>query len=145
MQIHRYAHSAGTRTQGFRDLKDLMAKATPLRAGDQLAGVAAESAEQRVVTQMALGDDIGERPGLSSPDSMGLYRTWLPRVGRTDARRIWISNVRPAGLGHDAAAFKLSHLLNQARQRQLSGVDLKDDTEAVAPATIEERSHFLLG
>ena len=80
-----------------------------------------------------------------SPDSMGLYRTWLPRVGLTDARRIWISNVRPAGLGHDAAAFKLSHLLNQARLRQLSGVDLKDDTEAVAPATIEERSLFLLG
>jgi len=73
---------------------------------------------------MALGDDIGERPGLSSPDSMGLYRTWLPRVGLTDARRIWISNVRPAGLGYDAAAFKLSHLLNQARQRPLSGVDL---------------------
>ena len=56
MQIDRYTHTAGTRTYGFRDLKDLMAKATPLRAGDQLAGVAAESAEQRVVAQMALAE-----------------------------------------------------------------------------------------
>jgi ethanolamine ammonia-lyase large subunit len=56
MQTYRYTHTAGTRTYGFRDLKDLMAKATPLRAGDQLAGVAAESAEQRVVAQMALAE-----------------------------------------------------------------------------------------
>jgi ethanolamine ammonia-lyase large subunit len=56
MQIDRYAHTAGTRTWGFRDLKDLLAKATPLRAGDQLAGVAAESAEQRVVAQMAMAE-----------------------------------------------------------------------------------------
>lgn len=56
MQIDRYTHTAGTRTYGFRDLKDLMAKATPLRAGDQLAGVAAETAEQRVVAQMALAE-----------------------------------------------------------------------------------------
>ena len=56
MQIDRYTHTAGTRTYGFRDLKDLMAKATPLRAGDQLAGVAAESAEERVVAQMALAE-----------------------------------------------------------------------------------------
>ena len=56
MQIHRYTHTVGSRTYGFRDLKDLMAKATPLRAGDQLAGVAAESAEERVVAQMALAE-----------------------------------------------------------------------------------------
>ena len=54
MQTYRYTHTAGARTYGFRDLRDLMAKATPLRAGDQLAGVAAESAEERVVAQMAL-------------------------------------------------------------------------------------------
>jgi ethanolamine ammonia-lyase small subunit len=77
---------------------------------------------------------IGERPGLSSPDSMGLYFTWAPRLGRTDAERNCISNVRPEGLPLDAAAAKLHHLLTQARQRELTGVALKDETEAPAAA-----------
>jgi ethanolamine ammonia-lyase small subunit len=76
---------------------------------------------------------IGERPGLSSPDSMGLYLTWMPRVGLTDVSRNCISNVRPAGLSYADAAYKLHHLLTLSRQRQLSGVDLKDDTP-IAPS-----------
>jgi len=71
---------------------------------------------------------IGERPGLSAPDSMGIYMTWGPRVGLTDERRNCISNVRPAGLGYAQAAARLQYLLGQARQRQLSGVALKDET-----------------
>jgi ethanolamine ammonia-lyase small subunit len=71
---------------------------------------------------------IGERPGLSSPDSMGLYLTWAPRIGLTDQRRNCISNVRPAGLTHDEAAGKLHYLMSQARQRALTGVELKDET-----------------
>ena len=100
-----------------------------------------------VVTQgrVAVGDDIGvrlgaravlvligERPGLSSPDSLGLYYTFAPQVGLTDARRNCISNVRPAGLSFDRAAARLAWLHDQAGRMGTSGVTLKDRTAAAA-------------
>ncbi|MFB9245553.1 ethanolamine ammonia-lyase subunit EutC [Massilia antarctica] len=87
---------------------------------------------------------IGERPGLSSPDSMGIYMSWAPHVGLSDADRNCISNVRPAGLGYDEAAYRLHYLLTQARQRGMSGVLLKDDTVADDLALSAGKGNFLL-
>lgn len=72
---------------------------------------------------------IGERPGLSSPDSMGAYLTWGPGPQTTDAERNCISNIRPDGIGYVDAAFKLLHLLQAMRAQRLSGVALKDDSD----------------
>ena len=65
---------------------------------------------------------IGERPGLSSPDSLGAYITWEPRAGRTDAERVCISNIRREGLGYDEAAEQLERTVSEAFERRLTGV-----------------------
>lgn len=72
---------------------------------------------------------IGERPGLSAPDSMGAYLTWQPHPQTTDADRNCISNIRPEGVGYADAAFRLAYLLRAMRSRRLSGVRLKDGSD----------------
>ena len=86
---------------------------------------------------------IGERPGLSSPDSLGLYLTWAPQVGLLDDRRNCISNVRPEGLAYAQAAYRLHYLLSQAFARQVSGVALKDETLAEGAALAGARNFLL--
>lgn len=123
----------------------LLLRARLIEAGWRLAPV-------YVVAQgrVAIGDEIGallparitvvligERPGLSSPDSLGAYLTWDPLPGRTNAQRNCVSNIRPEGLPCRVAAHKLFHLMSEARRRRLSGVDLKEDApalDAVQPA-----------
>jgi ethanolamine ammonia-lyase small subunit len=93
--------------------------------------------------RVALGDEIGEilgaelvvvligeRPGLSAPDSMSAYLTWHPKVGRTDVERNCISNIRLEGLAYAEAAQKLAWLIRQAKVLGKSGVELKEESES---------------
>jgi ethanolamine ammonia-lyase small subunit len=90
--------------------------------------------------RVALGDEIGakmgaaiivmligERPGLSVPNSLGIYLTYAPRIGRRDSERNCISNIHADGLSYETAAEKLEWLMRQARALQVTGVALKED------------------
>ncbi|VXA54893.1 Ethanolamine ammonia-lyase light chain [Acinetobacter proteolyticus] len=106
-------------------------------------------------SRVALGDEIaeifqarmlimliGERPGLSSPDSMGLYYTWGAHSGCLDSQRNCISNIRPAGLSIPIATQRLLALMHNSKRLGFSGVDLKD--EHVVPIVAEHHQRRLL-
>lgn len=101
-----------------------------------LSGPVVAATQARVALGDAVGEAlgaeaiaviIGERPGLSAPDSVGIYLTWQPRAGRSDAERNCISNIRPGGLSAADAAEKLAWLTRRMRQLRASGVALKDE------------------
>jgi ethanolamine ammonia-lyase large subunit len=76
---------------------------------------------------------LGERPGLSTPDSLGIYMTYEPRLGLTDEARNCISNIHAHGLSYAQAAQTLVRLMQGALARQLSGVGLKDEAGMLPP------------
>ena len=120
-----------------------------LRALLEAAGVPLAAVVVATQARVALGDEIGaragaelvlvllgERPGLSSPDSLGAYLTHAPRPGRADSERNCVSNIRPEGLAIGAAAARLAWLVREALRRRVTGIALKDDSAvaAIAPA-----------
>lgn len=103
--------------------------------------------------RVALGDEIGarlgarmvvvligERPGLSAPDSLGAYITFSPGTGRTDAERNCVSNIHGSGLSYDEAAFRIAWLVREGLARRLTGVALKDESGLQARLSKESTS-----
>jgi ethanolamine ammonia-lyase small subunit len=105
---------------GWRVAKEvLVAQQARVALGDEMG----EILQAEMIVML-----IGERPGLSSPDSLGVYLTYQPRVGRTDAERNCVSNIRPEGLSYHLAAYRLRSLTAGARKLGATGVALKDES-----------------
>ncbi|OPG71255.1 ethanolamine ammonia-lyase [Pseudomonas ogarae] len=119
---------------------------SPIVLVEQGRVAVADEVAQRLGAKMSV-ILIGERPGLSSPDSLGLYFTYAPKVGLTDAYRNCISNVRLEGLSYGMAAHRLIYLMREACRRKLSGVNLKDEAQVHtldSESAADMKGNFLL-
>jgi ethanolamine ammonia-lyase small subunit len=132
-----HAHAAGV-------VRELLPR---LKAAQITVGSAVVASAARV----ALGDEIGailsasmvvmligERPGLSAPDSLGAYLTFGPRIGLTDADRNCVSNIHREGLTYEDAAFKIAWLIREGLARRITGVALKDESGDARPQGISQ-------
>lgn len=119
----------GMMPEAWRNAPVVVATQARVALSDQIG----ELLHARIVVML-----IGERPGLSSPDSLGIYITYAPRVGRQDSERNCISNVRPEGLPYAAAARKMLWLVNEALRIKLTGIGLKDESDMVEIAMAAE-------
>jgi ethanolamine ammonia-lyase small subunit len=128
----------------------LLRKLVPRLAGD---GIEIDRVLVASGARVALGDEIGaalgarivvmligERPGLSAPDSMGAYLTFAPKLGLTDADRNCVSNIHGEGLSYGEAAFKIAWLIREALARKITGVALKDESGDGTPHRIAGKS-----
>lgn len=106
---------------GIRSTPAVVASGARVALGDEIGALLGA----RMVVML-----IGERPGLSAPDSLGAYLTFAPRIGLTDEKRNCVSNVHGAGLSYDEAAFKIAWLVREGLARQATGVALKDESGA---------------
>lgn len=118
------------RAEGWRIAPIVVVRHGRVAIGDRIANLL------EATSVVAL---IGERPGLSSTDSMGAYVTWRPNPRTTDAERNCISNIHPGGIAYADAAFKLVHLMRAMRTRGISGVGLKDDSDRLAVSDTNRR------
>ena len=125
---------------------ELVRSLMPRLAAD---GIAIGHAVVASGARVALGDEIGailgarmiavligERPGLSAPDSLGVYLTFAPRAGLTDAERNCVSNIHGSGLGYDEAASKIAWLVREGLARGVTGVALKDESGGRTPPPV---------
>jgi ethanolamine ammonia-lyase small subunit len=124
-------HGAGLLGALAEELSDRYSLAPPVIATEARVALGDHIAEAMGVRTLIVL--IGERPGLSVADSLGIYLTHLPRAGRTDADRNCVSNIHPPeGLGYAQAAKVVAGLVSGARKLGRSGVDLKDTSRSDA-------------